>query len=71
MQLFREIISGYPNLFNGEGGEAKPFYKKWGWIATINNLAGGDKTKWDYFYSMGVLEFLNLVTFQLDEADGL
>jgi hypothetical protein len=34
-------------------------------------LAGGDKTKWDYFFKMGVVEFLNLVTFQIDEADGL
>lgn len=69
MQLFEGIVGKYPNLFKGGQGEPNAFVKKWGWITTINSLAGGDKTKWDYFYEMNVIQFLNLVCFQIDEAE--
>jgi hypothetical protein len=46
---------------NGEriGG----FIETYGWLITIDKLAGGDPLKYDYFYRLPVQQFLNLVSF--------
>ncbi len=33
----------------------------------IDRLAAGDRTRWDFFLSMGLIEFLNSVAFALDK----
>lgn len=33
---------------------------------TVNELANNDRTKWDYFFNMDVIEFLNSVAFLKD-----
>jgi len=35
------------------------------WLAIIDDLAHGDRTKWDYFFEMPVVEFLNTYSFNL------
>ena len=32
-------------------------------------MAGGDFTKWNYFLDMGVVEFLNLLSFMRDKIE--
>jgi len=35
----------------------------------IHNLSNNDRTKWDFFFEMNVIEFLNTVCFYVDKAD--
>lgn len=35
----------------------------------INNMANNDRTKWDYYFDMNVLGFLNAVSFYKDKQD--
>ena len=32
-------------------------------------MSNNDRTKWDYFFSMNVIEFLNTVAFYKDKAE--
>lgn len=69
MQVLRGISNQYANLFGGGGGEANEFYKRYGWIATINDMANNDRTKWDFYFDMNVTEFLNTASFYKDKSD--
>ena len=74
MQILRGIAGKYRNLFDGgaEGNEhdnTGTFNQKWGWIATINAMSNNDRSKWDYYFDLNVIEFLNSVTFYKDKAD--
>jgi len=33
------------------------------WLKTIDGMASGDRSKWDFFLHMGLVEFLNAVSF--------
>jgi hypothetical protein len=70
LQILQGINRKYTNLFGGGGSggneEGIGFYEKWGWIATINSLSNNDRTKWEYFFEMNVIEFLNTVAFYKD-----
>ena len=33
----------------------------------VDNIAGGDRTKWDFFLNMPLVEFLNAVSFQTEK----
>ena len=33
------------------------------WLKTIDGMAGGDRTKWNFFLNMTLVEFLNAVSF--------
>jgi hypothetical protein len=35
------------------------------WLGIIDDLAHGDRTKWDFFFDMPVVEFLNTYSFNL------
>ncbi len=35
----------------------------------INTMANNDRSKWDYFFDMNVIEFLNAVCFYKDKAE--
>jgi hypothetical protein len=80
LQILRGIAAKYPNLFGigsepGDGehegvdGEIQTFRTKWGWIASINDICKDDRTKWDYFFKMNVIEFLNTMTFYKDKSE--
>jgi hypothetical protein len=70
LQGLTRIIYSYKNLFGGgSGSDSKGFESKWGYIVTIDNLANRDATKWEYFFKMNVIEFLNLICYQIDRED--
>ena len=33
------------------------------WLELVDKLCRGDRTKWDYFLQMGLIEFLNTLAF--------
>lgn len=80
LQTFREINTKYPRLF-GKGDESdeqgdasngkrkKTFLEHWGWFVTINNMANNDRQKWDYFFEMNIINFLNSVCFYIDKQN--
>jgi hypothetical protein len=35
------------------------------WLTIIDDLAQGDRTKWDYFFNMPIIEFLNTYSFRM------
>lgn len=35
------------------------------WLIIIDDLAHGDRTKWEYFFDMPVVEFLNTYSFSI------
>jgi len=35
----------------------------------VNDLSNNDRTKWDYFFKMNVIELLNTVTFYKDKYE--
>jgi hypothetical protein len=80
LQIFRGIAQQYPNLFGGgsrevnEDGNESPqsgrsFEEKWGWIAVINNMSNNDRSKWDFYFDLNVIEFLNTVVFYKDKSE--
>ena len=75
MQVLRGITRQYANLFSGAGGEVdegsagNDYWSKWGWVALVNNMANNDRQKWDYYFDMNVIEFLNTVTHHKDKTD--
>ena len=46
-----------------DGKSVEGFIGTYGWLITIDKLAGGDPLKYDYFYRMPIQQFLNLVSF--------
>jgi hypothetical protein len=38
-------------------------------VYTIDNLANNDRTKWDYFLEMNLIEFLNTLAYNKDKQD--
>lgn len=70
MSGLEQLIAGYPKLFPRDSGttgvEPDPFIIKWGWIYTVDNMANHDKTKWDYFMDMPIIQFLNLISYHMD-----
>jgi hypothetical protein len=45
------------------------YKEKWGWIIIINDLSNDKRWKWDYFFNMDLVEFLNTVSFFKDKND--
>lgn len=69
----KRLVSNYRNLFadrvdeSGEEVESDvTFSNHWGWIEIVDRLADKDRTKWDYFLNMNVIEFLNAVAYDVD-----
>ena len=78
MQVLQGISRQYPNLFGGgseqsngesEANIGQTFETKWGWIVAINNLANNDRGKWDYYFDMNIIEFLNTLVFFKDKSE--
>jgi hypothetical protein len=71
-----EIIERYKRLF-GQGdneteqestkGTKPTFVEYWGWYYTLDNISGNDRTKWEYFLNMNVIEFLNTLAYYKDK----
>jgi hypothetical protein len=80
LQLCGQLNGKYKKLFaveESDGSEEsekvtkKGFEKHWGWIAVIDSLSNGDRTKWNYFTEMGVVEFLNTLAYYKDKQQEL
>jgi hypothetical protein len=74
LQLLKGISGQYAGLFNSGIGESEAdggetFSQRWGWIVTLNNLSNNDRSKWDYYGEMNVIEFLNTVVFYKEKSE--
>ena len=49
------------------GDEPVTFRTHWGWLATVDDLAKGDRSKWEYYLDMNLIEFFNTLAFQKDK----
>ena len=52
-----------------EGSNRPGFVKHWGWYYTLDNLSNNDRTKWEYFLEMNVIEFLNSLSYFKDKQN--
>lgn len=71
-----KALANYPKLFGeGDGEEqqdvGETFAGHWGWVAILDNLTNGDRTKWDYYLNMGGIDFLNYLAFLKDKQEHL
>jgi hypothetical protein len=41
----------------------------WGWYVTLDNLSNGCPEKWEYYYDMKLIEFLNLLLYYKDKEE--
>lgn len=79
MQSLNQINGKYPRLFEqdneGDSGEGEPIKQgglaAWGWYNVLDSLSNSDRTKWDYFLNMGVIEFLNTLAYFKDKEKHL
>jgi uncharacterized protein YfaT (DUF1175 family) len=84
LSALRELNGRYSGLFSKESGqgngeseedieevnqEEESYFQKWGWIITLDSLSQGDHSKWEYYTNLGVIEFLNVVSFQKDKTE--
>ncbi len=77
MQGHKKFIGKYSNLFGKKGSkddvedveesQHDKHLAYWGWTITIDILAKGDRTKWDYFLDMNIVAFLNYLAFLKDK----
>lgn len=66
------ITRSYPSIFRAGSGEVEEDVRRKdrpaiSWLKTVDNIAGGDRTKWDFFLNMPLVEFLNAVSFQIEK----
>lgn len=52
-----------------EQTEPNPFYETWGWYNVIDDLASGDRTKYDYYFRMPAFDLLNHISFVMDKKE--
>ena len=45
------------------------YAEHWGRFVVLDQMSGGDRTKWQYLLDMGVIEFLNTMAFYKDKAE--
>ena len=69
------LIAAYPNLFGKTNttqeepeDEDNWFHKRYGWLATIDAVAK-DRTQWDFYLMMPIVEFLNYLCFLRDREE--
>lgn len=78
----RAISTGYRNLFgsnsdeeekedkgNEEVEEDNSFGSRWGWAYSVDEVSQVMRKSWDEVYSMGVLEFLNVLSYTRDKRE--
>lgn len=76
LQRIHQLRSAYRGLFPSNNGateeddksnNSKWFTSKYGWLVWVDKLADGKRKDWDYFLNMGVIEFLNSITYSIDK----
>ena len=48
------------------GGEG---LKGWGWFVTLDNLSNGCPEKWEFYYDMKLIEFLNILLYYKNKEE--
>ena len=77
VKSFRNLFTERGEESEGEGGdgvvedeattvEETTFAEHWGWIATVDELASGDRTKWEFYLNMNIVEFFNEMAYRKD-----
>ena len=81
MQCYESITKQYDGIFRPrvdetEEGTGQPdeqveerFEDYYGWLLTLDAMSNNDRTKWDYFGNMKVIEFLNTLTYYKVKQD--
>jgi hypothetical protein len=67
--LFTEIYSAADGDDEEDEQVENDFYDRYGWLVTVDELAKGDKTQWDFFFNLTVIEFLNMAGFEKAKAE--
>ena len=70
------LVAAYPNLFGKADGSEKEdfvdednwFATRYGWLATVDSVAK-DRTQWDFYLNMPIVEFLNYLCFLRDKDE--
>lgn len=69
------LLAAYPNLFGERDNpeedsedEDNWFHKRYGWLATVDAVAK-DRTQWDFYLMMPIVEFLNYLCFLRDKEE--
>ena len=62
------VTRNYPSIFRTGSGEPEEDGRRKErpaitWLKTVDGIANNDRTKWDYFLNMSLIEFLNAVSF--------
>lgn len=62
------VTRNYPSIFRAGSGEPEEDGRRKErpaitWLKTVDAIANNDRTKWDYFLNMSLIEFLNAVSF--------
>ena len=62
------VTRNYPSIFRSGSGEPEEDGRRKErpaitWLKTVDGIANQDRTKWDYFLNMSLIEFLNAVSF--------
>lgn len=71
-----KTLANYPKLFDnglgeGEQADGETFTGHWGWVVALDNITNGDRSKWDYYFEMGAVDFLNYLSFVKDKQENL
>ena len=80
MRSLQAVVKRYRNLFAQESEQDNTtdeagtdgidveatFSSHWGWLETVDDLAKGEREKWEYFLKMNIIEFLNEMAFRKD-----
>ena len=83
LQSYRGFVSKYRGLFgksnersegvdterSSERTEQQKHLDYWSWYVTLDNLSGKDRTKWDYFLNLPIIQFLNLLSYHIDHSE--
>jgi len=70
-----QLTHNFPTIFTEGGGDEPAFDKqtqfsrKWGWYGAINQIAGGDLSKFDEVTALPARTCLTFLEFQLDKAE--
>ena len=58
---------GNENTKESEKGNPRTLEQHYGWVVTLDRLTGGDRSNWDFYLNMNVIEFLNYLCYLKDK----
>jgi hypothetical protein len=58
----------YPLLFEGGDEQIGEAVSPFNWLEMVHHMANKDRTKWDFFLYMPLVEFLNAMAFYKQQS---